>query len=107
MLGINLYLLAEAGNVVKLLLVTQKAVKLNSRLPVIQVSFEIENKALDAHSAAVADRGTHTDIGDRYMLRAVVKDDLCGIHTVAGYDNALGYLHINSRGAHFRAEMIA
>ena len=64
MQAIELYLLAEAGNVVKLLLITQEAVKLNPRLPVIEVALKVEDEALNTDSAAVADRGAHTDIGD-------------------------------------------
>jgi hypothetical protein len=66
-LGVALYLREPAPRNGKFPLVPEEFIKLNPRLPVVKVAAEIQNIALHAHGAGVADRGTHAHVGHGYV----------------------------------------
>ena len=74
---------------------------------VVEVALEVEDVALDAHTAAARDGGTDADIRDGHVLRAVVEEDLRGVDAVARDEHALGEAHIDGRSAELAAELEA
>ena len=105
-MGITLYLSRESFNIGKLMLGAQEFIKIYARLMTIEISPEIEQKALDIDIARFAHGRADADICDRHVLLPV-DIRLCSVNSVARDDDALGKAHVDSRRAHLRSEVVA
>lgn len=70
-MGITLYLSRESFNIGKLMLGAQEFIKIYARLMTIEISPEIEQKALDIDIAGIAHGRADADIRDRHVLLPV------------------------------------
>lgn len=106
-LSVLSYLAEKLLRAFKLPLRPYKAVELYSGLTVIEITGIIQQMAFHIDLVFIADGGTHTHIGNRYVAAAVADIYLRGINTVAWDDNAVGKAHVDGGSAHLGTKMIA
>lgn len=84
----------------------QEFIKIYARLMTIEISPEIEQKALDIDIAGIAHGRADADIRDRHVLLPV-DISFGSVNAVARDDDPLRKAHVDSRCAHLRSEVVA